>query len=227
MDWEKPIPWPTRLYRRERPRGFWWWFAYLIPGGLFRILVQVRYRGLANVPKTGPALLVSNHISHVDPILLGMMIGDALRLPCLIGKQELFDSFLGPAVRGIGQIPVKRGGGSAALVETATQALRDGKVLGIMAEGTITKDPEGWPMPAKTGAALIALANPGVPVIPVTQWGVQKSFDFYRKDLKWLRRTKHRILIGEPLEIGPDATVESITADINAALRSGVAELRG
>ena len=226
MNWEKPIPWPLRLFRDEKPTGFWWWFAYLIPGGIFRLLVQVRYRGLKNIPKSGPALFVSNHISHVDPILVGMMVGDAGRLPCMIGKQEAFDGFLGRAIRGIGMIPVKRGGGSDAVVEVATQALRDGKILGIMAEGTITKDPDFWPMPAKTGAARIALASPGVPVIPVTQWGVHESFDFYSKRLKWLKRTKHRILIGEPLEFGPDATIESITEQINVALRAGVAELR-
>lgn len=223
--WEKPIPWPLRPWRGEKFPGFWFYFGYLI-GGFFRILVQVRYRGLANIPKTGPALLVSNHISHVDPIMVGMMVGDAKRLPTMIGKQEMFDSILGRAVRGIGAIPVKRGGGSDAVIETVTQALADGKIVGIMAEGTITKDPEYWPQPAKTGAARIALASPGVPVIPVVQWGVHESFDFYNKRLKWLKRTKHRILVFEPLDIDPDATVESITEQINVALRKGVEELK-
>ena len=122
--WEKPIAWPLRPFRGEKLPGFWWWFGYLIPGGLFRLLVKVRYRGLSNIPKTGPALVVANHISHVDPILVGMLVGDAKRLPWFLGKQELFDSFLGRAVRGIGVIPVPRGQGSDAVIAAATEGLR-------------------------------------------------------------------------------------------------------
>ena len=65
----------------------------------------------------------------------------------------------------------------------------------------MTRDPDGWPMAGKTGAARLATLVPDVPVIPVAQWGVQEQIDLYRKKFKLIPRPKHVISVGEPIDL--------------------------
>ncbi len=60
-------------------------------------------------------------------------------------------------------------------------------------EGTVTRDPDGWPMIGKSGAARLALLAPEVPVIPIAQWGVQNSIDLYRKKVRLFPRPRHEL----------------------------------
>ena len=101
-------------------------------------------------------------------------------------------------------------------------------------EGTVTRDPDGWPMIGKTGAARLALLAPDVPVIPVAQWGVQKQIDLYRKKVKLFPRPRHTLSVGEPIDLSAfhgratdTATLRAATEVIMCRLRTDVAELRG
>ena len=101
-------------------------------------------------------------------------------------------------------------------------------------EGTVTRDPDGWPMAGKTGAARLALLAPDVPVIPVAQWGVQEQIDLYRKKVKLIPRPRHEMSVGDPIDLSafrgraPDAaTLREVTDVIMRRLRDDVAELRG
>jgi hypothetical protein len=107
-------------------------------------------------------------------------------------------------------------------------------VIVLHPEGTVTRDPEGWPMIGKTGAARLATLAPDTPVIPVAQWGVQDQFDLYRKRVKLIPRPRHVISVGEPIDLsafrGREATVATLhemTDLIMRRLRTDVAELRG
>ena len=90
---------------------------------------------------------------------------------------------VGAAMRGMGHIPVKRGTTDARQsFDAAVQALEAGGMIVLHPEGTVTRDPDGWPMIGKTGAARLALLAPDVPVIPIAQWGVQKQIDLYAQE---------------------------------------------
>jgi 1-acyl-sn-glycerol-3-phosphate acyltransferase len=138
-------------------------------------------------------------------------------------------------MRGMGHIPVRRGTTDARQsFDAAVKALQDGGVIVLHPEGTVTRDPYGWPMAAKTGAARLALLAPGVPVIPVAQWGVQQQIDLYHKKVKLVPRPRHTISVGEPIDLAayrdrrPDAAVlREVTDVIMRRLRHDVAELRG
>ena len=138
-------------------------------------------------------------------------------------------------MRAMGHIPVKRGTVDARQsLSAAVDALNAGKLIVLHPEGTVTRDPKGWPMIGKTGAARLAMLAPDVPVIPVAQWGVQKSIDLYRKKVRLVPRPRHTISIGEPLDLSkyrgsePDVPVLREVSDVMMRrLREDLAVVRG
>src|SRR6201999_3469291 len=113
-------------------------------------------------------IIVTNHVSHVDPFSVAKLILDAGRVPRFLAKDSIFTvPAVGWAMRAMGHIPVRRDTIDAAhALDAAVKALRAGKVIVIHPEGTVTRDPDGWPMNGRTGAARLALLAPDVPVIP-------------------------------------------------------------
>jgi 1-acyl-sn-glycerol-3-phosphate acyltransferase len=213
-----------------------WRIVWLVLYGPASALVKVRYRNLERIPSQGPAIVVTNHVSHIDPFYVAKMVLDAARVPRFLAKDSIFTvPVVGLAMRSMGHIPVRRDTVDAALaLESAVKALRAGKVIVIHPEGTVTRDPDGWPMNGRTGAARLALLAPDVPVIPVAQWGVQASIDLYRKKVRLLPRPRHVLSVGTPIDLsefeGKRATVtnlNAVTDVIMRRLRVDVAELRG
>lgn len=150
-------------------------FRTLVPvvHRLARLLTKTpTWHGGENLPATGPVIIVPNHISSLDPVMVGEFLAYNGRWPHFLARANLFYlPVLGRLLRSAEQIPVHRGGRHArdALFE-AERALYAGEVIVIYPEGTITFDPDEWPMAAHTGAARLALAT-GAPVIPIGQWG--------------------------------------------------------
>ncbi|MEO9108701.1 MAG: lysophospholipid acyltransferase family protein, partial [Jatrophihabitantaceae bacterium] len=159
----------------------------------FSVLVKIRYLHLDRLPQQGPAIIVVNHVSHVDPFLVAKMIIDGARRPRFLAKDAIFEvPVVGAAMSGMGHIPVKRGSVDAReSLAAAVDALRKGGLIVLHPEGTVTRDPDGWPMAGKTGAARLAMLVQDVPVIPIAQWGVQKQIDLYRKKIKLIPRPRH------------------------------------
>jgi 1-acyl-sn-glycerol-3-phosphate acyltransferase len=133
-----------------------------------------------------------------------------------------------------GQIPVVRGTRDAAVaVEAAVEAAAAGECVIVYPEGTITKDPDLWPMSAKTGAARIALTA-GVPVIPMAHWGAQEVMGPYRKEFKAFPRKTMHVLIGAPVQLDdlrtdgePDAdSLREATDRVMAAITALLREVR-
>jgi 1-acyl-sn-glycerol-3-phosphate acyltransferase len=231
----------ARLHKVRRPGhgeklGFGWrvvWFILYYPvSGAFKS----RYRHIERIPQQGPMIIVVNHVSHVDPFLIAKFILDAGRVPRVLAKESIFDvPVVGAAMRTMGHIPVKRGSVDARQsLSAAVDALHAGKVIVLHPEGTVTRDPEGWPMNGKTGAVRLALLAPDVPVIPIAQWGVQEKWDFYNKRVRPFPRAEHVMSVGEPIDLsayrGVDPTprvLREVTDVIMRRLRDDVAELRG
>jgi 1-acyl-sn-glycerol-3-phosphate acyltransferase len=149
-----------------------------------------RLEGLDYIPSEGPALIAGNHISYFDPLAHGYFIEKAGRRPRFLAKTELYrNPFLRRVLRGARQIPVRRGSGARAPVEAAIAALREGEVVVVYPEATVTRNEDLSPMQGKTGIARLTLAS-GVPVIPLAVWGSQRV---------WQRSGTRSLQLGRPI----------------------------
>jgi 1-acyl-sn-glycerol-3-phosphate acyltransferase len=191
--------------------------------------------GGERLPVTGAVIVVANHISNADPLALGQFLAYSGRWPRFLAKRSLFDvPGLGRLLRGAGQIPVERGGSHAVdALAAARTALAAGQAVVVYPEGTITYDPDLWPMRARTGAARLALST-GSPVVPVGQWGAEEFLRGRTLGLPrfWTRPTL-RLRVGAPVPLDDlrerpvDAAVLIEATDrIMAAVTALVAELR-
>ncbi|MEO7263014.1 MAG: lysophospholipid acyltransferase family protein [Jatrophihabitantaceae bacterium] len=211
-------------------------FAVLLVYPTISLLFRRRWAGLDRIPATGPAIVAVNHISYADPLIFARFIWDAGRVPRYLAKESLFrlPFLLGRIVTGAGQIPVHRETADAAqALQGAVEALGRGEVVLIYPEGTVTRDPDFWPMQAKTGVARLALLAPGVPVVPVGQWGAQDFLDVYSRRFRPWPRKRVTIRAGAPVDLSdfagsaPDSAVlHRMTDQIMAAVRDLVAEIR-
>jgi 1-acyl-sn-glycerol-3-phosphate acyltransferase len=165
------------------------------------LMFRLRYRHGERLPLTGPVLLVANHVSILDPLACARLVFDHGRLPHFLAKESVFKGLAGWLLRNAGQIPVVRFSADAHEALTAAQADLDaGNVVVIYPEGSVTRDPEWWPMQARTGMARLALTTDAV-VLPVAQWGPQHVHDYHRKKLHLRFRAPADYLVGEPVDI--------------------------
>src|SRR5690606_36211530 len=122
--------------------------------------------------------------------------------PRFLAKASLFDTpVVGWVMRALDQVPVYRGTSKAKdAVDDGVTVLRRGQVIAMFPEGTLTRDPDLWPMVARTGAARMALTT-GVPVVPVAQWGAQRLLGRYSKVLKPIPRKRVTVVAGPPVDL--------------------------
>lgn len=201
---------------------------------LTRLLFRTRWSHLDRIPEHGGVIIAINHTSLIDTLLMGRLGWQAGRIPRFLIKSSLFHvPLLRHLFLGARQIPVYRGTSEAAdSLDAAVAALHDGESIVIYPEGTITRDPDQWPMQARTGIARLVLLAPDTPVIPVAQWGAQQ-----RRGRPWwtkLARRTSLATVGRPLDLShyrgaePSGEVlRAITDEIMAAVRDELAVLRG
>jgi 1-acyl-sn-glycerol-3-phosphate acyltransferase len=192
---------------------------------LSHFLTKRRWDGQQHIPRKGGVILAANHLSWVDPFTLGHFVYKAGRIPRFMAKESLFRvPVIGRVVRGANQIPVHRGtSDAAAALSDAVQALRDGEAVLIYPEGTITRDPDYWPMVAKTGVARLALMS-GTPIIPIAQWGPQEILSRQQRLKLFPRRTVvvHAL---DPVYPAPSETGEQPSRDALRELTDDVMHL--
>jgi 1-acyl-sn-glycerol-3-phosphate acyltransferase len=228
-----------RRNTRERGRGGWGRFWVALAAFVFypltALLSRTRVTGLERIPAEGPVLLVFNHVSHLDPVYDAVTVHRAGRLPRFLAKSTLWNvPVLKHVLRGVEQIPVYRGTADAQKsLEEAHQALGEDKVLVIYPDGTITKDPDGWPMTPRVGVARLAL-NHKVPVIPVARWGTREIYDGYNKKFRPLPRKQITFHIGEPIDLDgyrgrpvDNQLLREVTELTMRRVRELLAEIRG
>jgi 1-acyl-sn-glycerol-3-phosphate acyltransferase len=209
-------------------------FAVRVLRPLLRATTRRDWRGAEHLPAEG-FVAVSNHLSYSDPFTLAHFLVDHGVPPRFLAKEAVFGIPLaGRIVRGAGQIPVHRNSADAAkALESAVEAVRAGECVAVYTDGTLTRDPDLWPMTGKTGAARIALTT-GAPVVPIAQWGPQELLAPYGKRLHLLRRPAVHVWAGPPVDLSPwrdkplDAAVlTEATAAIVAALTGLLEQIRG
>jgi 1-acyl-sn-glycerol-3-phosphate acyltransferase len=195
-----------------------------------------RFIGEQHIPKTGPAIIVCNHISYLDPVYTAVFVHQAGRVPRFMAKHTVMDlPFIGLLARRLEQIPVYRGGGEAKeSLRAAIDALDKGRTVIIYPEGTITRDPGFWPMRAHTGVARLALER-DVPVIPVVHWNTHLVYDHYHgKKFRPLPRKAVVTQAGPPVDLSAlrgrpvdGQLVREVTDHIMRSVRDLLAEVRG
>ena len=192
------------MARRNPRRGLPFFAIEAIARPVLTLLTKRDWRGQQNLPKTGGVLLIANHYSFFDPMAVGHYVAANGRTPRFTAKAGVFKHpLLGKWFVAAGQIPVERGSREAVKALLAAQdAVKRGEVVVFYPEGTMTKDPELWPMVGRTGAARIALRT-GVPVIPVAQWGAQEVLAPYSTKFNFFPRKTLRVLAGPPLDLSP------------------------
>ena len=178
---------------------FYWLMKHWVIGPLLTTVFRPWVKGLENVPRTGPLIVVCNHLSFVDSVFLPLMID---RQMAFLAKS---DYFTGKGIRGwfirffmtsAGQLPIDRSGGKAseASLNAGLQVLAEGGVLAIYPEGT--RSPDGRMYRGRTGVARMIL-EAHVPVIPAAVIGTEKVMPLGSNIPK-----VHRVgvIIGEPLD---------------------------
>ncbi len=228
---------PKRQTRGRVPPALRFAVVVIVP--VSSLLFRLRYRHGERIPATGPVLLVANHVSVVDPLACARLAWDHGRVPHFLAKQSVFKGWVGRILRACGQIPVARFSADAHEALSAAQAdLAAGNLVVIYPEGSVTRDPDWWPMESRTGVARVALTTDAV-VLPVAQWGAQRAHDYHRKKFHLRLRTPAEYLVGEPVDLsaqrarlpaGQSLTGELLkeTTDlIMSRVRDQLAELRG
>jgi 1-acyl-sn-glycerol-3-phosphate acyltransferase len=181
---------------------------------LIKSLMKRDWQGYQHFPREGGMLVAANHLSYADWPAMSLFVHEAGRYPAFMIKSSAFDvKLIGPFLRVLGQLPVRRGEADAAnVLKVAEQALTAGECVIIYPEGTATRDPDQWPMVAKTGVARLALAT-GVPVIPVAQWGAQDILPYGEVKPHAVPRKLVRMLAGPPVDLS-DYEGKPLTRDV-------------
>jgi len=219
----------------RRRIGFWYRLAAVIAKPPLVVLFKRDWRGMEHIPADGGFITAVNHNSYLDPLSYGHFQYNTGRVPRFLAKAGLFKgSFVGTMLRGTGQIPVYRETTNALdAFRAAVNAIERGECVCFYPEGTLTRDPNGWPMTGKTGAARVALQTK-CPVIPVAQWGANELLPPYAKKPDLFPRKTHHVLAGPPVDLSrfygkemtPDLLKEA-TEVIMAAITRLLEEIRG
>lgn len=209
--------------------------AIVVP--LVSLVAKIRVSGAEKLPRDGAFILAPNHYSEFDPLIVAVAVWRSGRAPRFLAKESLFRvPVLGFFLRRTGMIPVARTSSAASAKQTMKQSeelveLERGVI--VYPEGTLTRDPELWPMRGKSGAARLALAD-GIPLIPMAQWGTQEIMGRYQKGLSlWPLRKPVRVLIGDPVDVSDlrsratePAALNEATARLMAAITQLLEQLR-
>lgn len=200
-----------------------------------KLLARYDYREGVKIPKSGPVIVASNHVSYMDALALAFFLFTNGRAPRFLGKVQVFRvPIIGKILLAAEQIPVERESKEARVALTyALQLLEMGHQIAVYPEGTLTRDKDCWPMVAKTGVARLAVISKA-PVYPAAQWGTQEVLPPYSKKFKIFPRTTVTYRVGEPVDLSPwygkeedpDAMAEA-TALIMRAITDLLEEIRG
>ena len=208
--------------------------SFLIPA--VRLLFKLVPKGQEKLPKSGAYVLVSNHVTNVDPLAMAYFVYVVLkRAPHFLAKGNLFKNpLVGGLLRAAGQIPVYRGGQRNDEPLRAAHAFLDaGHCISIFPEGTLTRDPDLWPMRGKTGAVRLALET-NVPVYPVAHWGSEQVLPQYGSKFRPGFWKPVNMIVGDEIDLSKyrnkkltPAEVYEATALVMSRITELVSQLRG
>lgn len=186
-----------RRLRQRRFKSVGFWYARVIMLPIFKFIFGMRIEGLENIPKSGPALLISNHLHNFDPILLYAVL---IRPGRFMAKKEVFSvPVIGWLTKFFDGFPVDRGHADRAALRLAERHLANGKIVGIFPEGT--RSPDATLQTAYPGVAMIAVRS-GAPILPVVIFGTERiPFNGKKGRGQAWRRPQVIVRIGRPFNL--------------------------
>jgi len=212
--------------------------VYRLLGAILRpflvVVTRPRWSGEEHLRRSGGYVVAANHMSNIDPLTTAQFLYVRGRVPKIMAKDSLWRiPVFGWFLRRTGMIPVHRNtAGAADSLVSARGALRAGECVLVFPEGTLTKDPELWPMAAKSGVARLALGE-RVPVVPVAHWGAQDVLPQHGRPRLRLRKPV-TVRAGEPVDLSDlydlpvdAATLGTATRRVMDAVTTLLEEIRG
>jgi 1-acyl-sn-glycerol-3-phosphate acyltransferase len=199
---------------------------------LFHAMVKLRISKESELPREGPFILAPNHYSEIDPIVMGVVVWKLRRTPRFLAKSSLFRvPLLGWLLRFTGQIPVERESGAklGEPLKAATLLANRGQGVIVYPEGTLTNDPDLWPMEGKSGAIRMALEQ-GIPLYPAAHWGTHHWMGHYAKKIRVFPRTTIDVVVGPRLDLTKFTGVpltRDVLAEATMMLMHEIAQLVG
>jgi 1-acyl-sn-glycerol-3-phosphate acyltransferase len=193
------------------------------------------WRGAEHLRRPGGFIAVGNHATNIDPLTFAHFLWDNGEAPRILAKDSLWKiPLLGRMLTATGQIPVSRGTATAGeSLDAARRALEDGECVVVFPEGTLTREPDLWPMQGKTGVARLALAS-RAPVVPIAQWGAHRLMGRYKKLIKPIPPKTITVVAGPPVDLSDlydvpldGAVLREVTDRIMDAVTHQLEEIRG
>lgn len=223
---------PVSAEKASSPFIFRLLAAIVVP--LVAWFAKIEIRDREKLPLDGAFVMAPNHHSEIDPLIVAVATWKMGRLPRFLAKDSLFRvPVLGAALRATGMVPVARGNLASQALEQAKTVVEQRSGVIVYPEGTLTRDPDLWPMRGKSGAVRIALAG-GIPVIPLAHWGEQQFMPRYGKLRLWPPRRRVTVVVGDAVDLSDlanratdRAAVEEGTERVMAAITSLLEQLRG
>jgi 1-acyl-sn-glycerol-3-phosphate acyltransferase len=198
--------------------SLFWKCAQVLGQILTRLLFDLKVHGRHNLPRHGGALIVSNHQSYLDPVVLAARLQRPLNF---VGKSELFSCPISAWImRRFNAFPLRQGKGDIGAIKETIHRLREGHMLNIYPEGGRT--PDGLIHEFQKGVALI-IRRANVPVIPAVIVGSFKAWPIQRK--KW-RTAPIEVRFGPPLKLDGLHTDEEIAGAVERELRRMFADVQ-
>jgi 1-acyl-sn-glycerol-3-phosphate acyltransferase len=198
-------------------RSFVWKSLQIIARVGTTLLFDLKTYGEENVPADGGVLLVANHQSYLDPVLVAVHLK---RPVSFLAKSELFENpYFGWFIRMLHAFPVRQGEGDIGAVKEIIRRLGEGYALNIYPEGSRTETGEiAW---LEKGVALV-IRKAGVPVVPVA---IDGSFEAWPKDSKLFHAHPIRVKYGKPMNMN-GKKADEIVRELEEQLRNMLRELR-
>lgn len=208
--------------------SLWRFLSVMVIAPTVGVLIRNKYEGRENIPAKGGVILAPNHMSYVDWGTDALFFYRCGRYPTFMIKSGAFKvPFIGWFLHKAGQLPVYRGAADAALVlKEAERRIRQGAAVIVYPEGTATRDPDLWPMVAKTGVARLALVT-GAPVIPVAHWGTDDILHYGDKKPKLFPRKTVWTIAGPPVDLSEWEGKARSAKALHAATQKIMADVTG
>ncbi len=198
-----------------------WRLARTLLSPVLRAALNVRIEGGRHLPRAGGALLAPNHVSVLDAFVIAIAADDRGRHIRILAGAEFFESKLGPGLRAIRAIPIRRGARDLDALDVVKDVLRDGDLVCLFPEGRVGDGVTT--RRGRSGLARLAL-DTGVPVVPIGIWGTNARWP--QPGLRFAPPLRPRVglVFGEPMKLEGDSgsprAVRAATTTVMSAIET-------